>query len=115
MTPIGLELDDEQGRALAELLWQLTDESIRPFAKNAKERRQMCLALTELQLGLEHAGFFPRPLNEHQSVCACCGTADVSVSLHASDSEHQEWICSACDDLAERRFQGMPTNPDDNA
>ncbi len=62
MTPIGLELDDDQGNALAELVWQLTAETVRPYGKNATERRQMCLALTELQLALEHAGFFPRPL-----------------------------------------------------
>lgn len=62
MTPVHFELTDEQGAALAELVWQLTDATVRPYAKNAKERRAMCTALTDLQLALEHAGFFPRPL-----------------------------------------------------
>ena len=62
MTPIGLELDDDLGNALAELVWQLTAETVRPYAKDAKECRLMCTALTDLQLALEHAGFYPRPL-----------------------------------------------------
>ncbi len=62
MNPICLELTDEQGLALAELVWQLTNETVRPYAKNANECRLMCTALTDLQLALEHAGFYPRPL-----------------------------------------------------
>lgn len=62
MTSIGLELDDDQGYALAELVAHLGQENVMPYAKDAKECRLMCTALTDLQLALEHAGFFPRPL-----------------------------------------------------
>lgn len=62
MTPIGLELTDDQAYALAELVVHLGAENVRPYAKDAKECRLMCTALTDLQLALEHAGFFPRPL-----------------------------------------------------
>jgi len=62
MIPVCFELTDEQGAALAELVWQLTAETVRPYANDAKECRLMCTALTDLQLALEHAGFFPRPL-----------------------------------------------------
>ncbi len=62
MNPIGLELTDEQAHALAELVAHLGQENVRPYAKDAKECRLMCTALTDLQLALEHAGFYPRPL-----------------------------------------------------
>lgn len=62
MNQIGLELDDDQAYALAELVAHLGQENVRPYAKDAKECRLMCTALTDLQLALEHAGFFPRPL-----------------------------------------------------
>lgn len=62
MSPIGLELTDDQAYALAELVAHLGQENVRPYAKDAQECRLMCTALTDLQLALEHAGFFPRPL-----------------------------------------------------
>lgn len=62
MNPIGLELTDDQAHALAELVAHLGQESVMPYAKNATECRLMCTALTDLQLALEHAGFYPRPL-----------------------------------------------------
>ena len=62
MNPIGLELTDDQAYALAELVAHLGQENVKAYAKDAKECRLMCTALTDLQLALEHAGFYPRPL-----------------------------------------------------
>jgi len=59
-TPIGLNLTDEQGFALAELVASLDAKSIQPFARDDQERNHMCTALSELQLALEWAGFEPR-------------------------------------------------------
>jgi len=59
-TLIGLNLTDDQGYALAELVACLTDETLRPFARDDQERSQMCTALTELQLALEFAGYEAR-------------------------------------------------------
>lgn len=62
MTPIGLELTDEHAYALAELVSHLHQPQVKPYAKDRRELLAMCEALTGLQLALEHAGFFPRPL-----------------------------------------------------
>lgn len=58
-TPIGLELTDNQGNALADFIDRLTFEDIERFAKEPGEAGAMARGLTELRLALEHAGFYP--------------------------------------------------------
>jgi len=62
MVQIGFELTDEQAYALAELIDHLNADNVRPHAQDAQEGQLMCTALTDLQLALEHAGFYPRPV-----------------------------------------------------
>lgn len=62
MNPIVLELTDDQAYALAELIAHLGQENVKQYAKDSKECRLMCTALMDLQLALEHGGFYPRPL-----------------------------------------------------
>lgn len=49
-----------------------------------------------------------------ESACHWCGKADALVALHTSDAEHQQWICVECEELAERTFNGLPCNPDED-
>lgn len=64
MTTIGFELTDEQGYALAELVDHLNADNVRLHAQDTQEARLICAALTDLQLALEHAGFYPRPAED---------------------------------------------------
>lgn len=60
MNQIGLELNDEHGYALAELVAHLHQPQVKPYAKDRRELLAMCEGLTGLQLALEHAGLYPR-------------------------------------------------------
>jgi len=60
MNPIEFNVTDDQGYALAELVSRLDAGSVRKYAQDDEEAGLMCQALTDLQLALEHAGFFPR-------------------------------------------------------
>lgn len=60
MTPIGLELTDDQGYALAELVEHLDACVVRQHAQDETEAAQMSEALANLREALEFAGYFPR-------------------------------------------------------
>jgi hypothetical protein len=60
MTLVEFEVTDDQGYALAELVKHLDAASVRKYAQDETEAAQMCQALTDLQLALEFAGYFPR-------------------------------------------------------
>lgn len=60
MTPIGLEVTDDQGYALAELLQHLDVRFVRQHAQDELEAVEMSEALANLREALEFAGYFPR-------------------------------------------------------